>query len=334
MSDHGSGLRRRVVDGVWLRALYRAGEVDRLGTEGWADVITHAGLRPLLALSDDEVSDPDLARALTRVRNAGQQLEAAESKMGTVRGLWPGLEQVDPLVLLLALGGLGAVLVSAVPTGVAVVCLAAVSLVTAVRMLGIQVRSPAGSEGVARKEMAAAVKALVDRTWVSRTGDAIFENVPLADEVRTTVARLEHTLDRARVRAEELGRLEVELVELNRSLGRTETDPELAALRRRRARLDAELERVEQLRTRFRERLLASESDLERLRLLARRRAVHRRIQQLGEDSRSDALVRSRAEAEVDLPGFDRSVGSLAREVADVERQLAASVEVATIGDR
>jgi hypothetical protein len=162
--------------------------------------------------------------------------------------------------------------------------------------------------------------------------DSIFENVPLVDDVRHTVARLDRTLDRARVRAVELGRLEAELNELNQSLGRTETDPDLVALRRRRAHLDGEIERVEGMCHRFRERLLASEGDLERLRLLARRQAVHRRIQQLSVDPSAEALVRTRSQAEVDLSVFDGEVVDLAREVDDVERQLAASVEVAAFG--
>jgi|GEM_PF-4775486 len=330
MTDGATPLRRRVIDGVWLRALYRAGEVERLGTQGWADVLTHAGLRPLLALTDDDLGDQELSRALARVREAGQQLEAAERRMGPVRGVFPGLQNAEPLILGLSLGGMAAVLVPGLPTPLAVLCFGAVAGLAAARMLGVRVRAPVASEARARAEMAAAVKALVDHTWVSRAGTAIFENVPHADEVRSVVARLDHTVDRARVRAEELGRLEAELMSVNRSLGRPDHDPDLKALQRRSTALATEIERVEALRTRFRERLLASEGSLERLRLLARRRAVHRRIQQLGADA--DDLGRTRAEAEVDIAGFDAEVGALAREVADVERQLAASVEVAGLG--
>jgi hypothetical protein len=329
MTDPSEGLRRRVIDSSWLRAMFQAGKADRFGADAWADALTYAGLRPLLALSEEEVGDAELSRSLDHVRSAGQALEAAESKVGAVRGYWPGMHQFEPIVLFLALvGGLGSLL-SGGSVAFAVATFGLIAGLMVVRLLGVQVREPVGSERLARAEMAAAVKALVDHTWVTRAGDAVFENVPQADHLRGVVAKLDHTVDRARVRADELARLEAELTAVNRSLGHPDSDPELVGLRRRQASLRAEIERVQTLREQFRERLLSSEGHLERLRLLARRRAVHRRLQQLGADS--EMLTRTRSEVEVDVTGFDAEVGKLAREVVDVEQRLAASVEVATL---
>ena len=327
MGNDSEGLRRRVIDSAWLRANDRAGKLNQLGAEDWARTLTYAGLRPLLGLKPDEIADETLGKAVKRVQQAGRQLEAAEHKRGAVRGFLPSLKDSELPVLVMAAVGLFDVLVPGSPGPLSAVMFGGILLTTVFRVLSVQIRGPAPSETLARDEMATAVRALIDSTWVSRAGDAIFENVPQAENLRIVVSRLDHTVDRARVRVDEIARLEGELATVNRALGRDTSDPELQLLRQRRERLNQEIQKVEALRGDFQARLLAAESALERLRLLARRRAVHQRIQQLTSDV--DALSHTRAQGEVDLSGFDREVEALAREVADVEEVLAASVEVA-----
>ncbi|MBO87437.1 MAG: hypothetical protein CL927_18980 [Deltaproteobacteria bacterium] len=326
MSEDSEGLRRREVDSAWLRSSFKAKKVDRFGAEGWAEVLTYCGFRPLLRSKEGDIADETLARAVARVREAGRQLEAAENNLGAVRGFLPSLAETDWPVLLMAVMGMLALQLPG-STVIGSAMLGGIALIMLIRVLSIRVREPVASETSARKEMAAAVKAMIDSTWVSRVGDEIFENVPQAEHLRSVVARLDHTVDRARVRAEELRRLERELEAVNRSLGGAGDDSDVDALRMRRTQLDGEIEKVEQLRADFQQRLLATEGALERLRLLARRRAVHQRIQQLSPEA--DALTKARARVEVDLSGFDADVEALAREVVDVEQVLAASVEVA-----
>lgn len=327
MGSDSEGLRRRLIDSAWLRANDRAGKLDRLGAEDWAHTLTYAGLRPLLGLTHDEIADETLGRAVKRVQEAGRQLEAAERKQGAVRGFLPTLKDSELPILVMAAVGLFAVLFLGSSGSFSAVMFGGILITTVFRVLSVQIRGPAPSETSARREMAAAVRALIDSTWVSRAGDAIFENVPQAENLRIVVSRLDRTVDRARVRVDEIRRLEGELATVNRALGRGTDDPELQMLGERRERLNQEIQKVEALRADFQARLLAAESALERLRLLARRRAVHQRIQQLTSDV--DALSHTRAQGEVDLSGFDREVESLAREVSDVEEMLAASVEVA-----
>lgn len=324
-----SGLRRKVIDGPWLRSLMMSPDIHQLDATGWASVLTHAGLRPLLALEDSEIGDPALARALDRVRTAGRHLERTEEQHSAIHSLLPSFANTDEMFLSLAAIGVLASLGPWNAPNVTTFALAIVGLIALLRSVHIRTRSGTPKTSGARTDMAAAVAHLAQTTWVSRAGDHLFENAPHADELRIAISRLDQTVDRARVRGAEMERLERELVAINHALGRTEDDPDLIRLRRGRATLDAELTRVSTVRASFGERLLACEGHMERLRLLARRHGVQRRLASLTGDL--DALAHVRADAEVDIPGFDAQVEALASEVVVVERQLAATVEVAAL---
>jgi hypothetical protein len=325
--------RHVVVDVAYLTQLVdpnRPPSDDGLDAAAWGEALKYAGVLPLLReLGPGGGVEGDLRGVSTALG----RLQEAEAR-GTSLRAWipqrPSLPQW--LLLAVALGGLGLFLAGQPLTGVFVLAAVAVLAVVGRTVLSAPM-GPIASEQVARRAVARSVRSLLAHSRVEAVGPSrlVVEVAPHAALLRQRVQQLDAVLERARARASELAALAGRIRLANENLGRPQDDAETERLAIQQHRVEGEMARVRDLRGRFGEALSSVEDHLERLRLVAVRGALSRRVDEVAEAH--EASGQEAAAAEVDALGLERMADGLAREVADATLALAATLEMAAMAE-
>lgn len=179
----------------------------------------------------------------------------------------------------------------------------------------------------AAEALIAAVQHLMGQSFIESSDGVIFEAAP---HRAFLVRRIEDLrLERAGLerRQTELVYLRAQLIRANEALGLTPEDGEVRAVDEERERLDgrdAALVRLEQRLTR---QLEEFDRALERLRLLATREALSRKVGELLEERRGDAALRAAAEIEVDVVAIHAEMARLGVRLSDADLSLRAALE-------
>lgn len=325
--------RHVVVDVAYLTQLVdpsRPPTDDGLDAAAWGEALKYAGVLPLLR---DLGPGGGVEGDLRGVSAALGLLQQAESRGARLRGWIPQRPRLPEwLLLAVGLGGLG-LFVSGHPlAGVVVLAVVAVLAIVG-RTVVSGPMGPIASEQAARRGVARSIRSLLARSRVEAVGPSrlVVEVAPHAALLRHRVQELDAVLDRARARARELAALGGRIRVANQSLGRPRDDAETERLAAQQQRVEVEMGRVRTLRGRFGEALGSVEDHLERLRLVAVRGALSRRVDEVAEAQEGSG--HEAALAEVDAVGLERMADGLALEVADATLALAATLEMAALAE-
>ena len=140
------------------------------------------------------------------------------------------------------------------------------------------------------------------------------------DDLRLERAGLE-------ARQSELVHLRAQLIRANEALGLPPEDGEVRAVDEERGRLDARDAGLISLEQRLERQLEDFNRALERLRLLATREALSRKVGELLEERRGDAALRAAAEIEVDVVAIYAEMSRLGVRLSDADLSLRAALE-------
>jgi hypothetical protein len=179
----------------------------------------------------------------------------------------------------------------------------------------------------AAESLYAVVQHLMRQSFIESNDGVIFEAAPhraflvrRIDDLRLECAGLER-------RQGELVFLRAQLVRANEALGLPAEDGEVRAVDEERARLDARDADLIALELRLERQLADFDRALERLRLLATREALSRKVGELLEERRGDAALRAAAEIEVDVVAIHAEVVQLGVRLSDADLSLRAALE-------
>lgn len=232
----------------------------------------------------------------------------------------------------LALGGM--LLGGAFVTSFAAGMLAIASLIVAYTawMLHLDragIRSVAASAAAPEGKRATRVlRQLLSRTFVDVAGETIVENLPHLDYLQLRMAEVERALIASQGRAAELTATLAGIRGANARLGRPADDPETANLVDAIALEHAMRKKIEEVRNHLRERRAAFDAELDRLRVLAERRALSERVARLTEAGAGDEAIRAAADIEVDVAGIEVEVAALKLGAVEEDARLRAVLEV------
>ena len=179
----------------------------------------------------------------------------------------------------------------------------------------------------AAESLIAAVQHLMSQSFIESSDGVIFEAAPhraflvrRIDDLRLERAGLEQ-------RQSELVHLRAQLIRANEALGLPPEDGEVRAVDEERARLDARDAGLISLEQRLEAQLEDFNRALERLRLLATREALSRKVGELLEERRGDAALRAAAEIEVDVVAIHAEMSRLGVRLSDADLSLRAALE-------
>jgi chaperonin cofactor prefoldin len=179
----------------------------------------------------------------------------------------------------------------------------------------------------AAEALIAAVQHLMSQSFIESNDGVIFEAAPhrafllrRIDDLRLERAGLE-------ARQSELVHLRAQLIRANEALGLPPEDGEVRAVDEERARLDARDAGLISLERRLEAQLEEFNRALERLRLLATREALSRKVGELLEERRGDAALRAAAEIEVDVVAIHAEMSRLGVRLSDADLSLRAALE-------
>lgn len=225
---------------------------------------------------------------------------------------------------------LGGVLVSSFVVGVAAITALIVAYATWVLFLdrsGAQsvAASASAPEG---KRATRVLRQLLGRTFVDVAGETIVENLPHRDYLELRMAEVERALIASEGRAAELSATLAGIRGANARLGRPGDDPETANLVDAIAVEHLMRAKIEGVRAHLRERRAAFDTELDRLRVLAERRALSERVARLTEAGVGEEAVRAAADIEVDVAGIEVEVAALQLGAIDQDARLRAVLEV------
>jgi stress response protein YsnF len=140
---------------------------------------------------------------------------------------------------------------------------------------------------------------------------------------------LEEALERAGATHQKIDALVLRISSTNETLGREPEDEEVRHLRVQQNRLRAELMRVAEQIEDFRSRRAQVRGDVERLRVIAQRKALSREVEALAGAAEGSATEAARAE--VDLVEFDSRARLLSKEVAAADNALSVAIELVSL---
>lgn len=179
----------------------------------------------------------------------------------------------------------------------------------------------------AAEALSAAVQHLMSQSFIESSDGVIFEAAPhraflvrRVEDLRLERAGLER-------RQAELVHLRAQLVRANEALGLPPEDGEVRAVDEERARLEARDAGLISLEQRLERQLDEFNQALERLRLLATREALSRKVGELLEERRGDAALRAAAEIEVDVVAIHAEMTRLGVRLSDADLSLRAALE-------
>ncbi|MEY3214615.1 MAG: hypothetical protein RIT28_5096 [Pseudomonadota bacterium] len=179
----------------------------------------------------------------------------------------------------------------------------------------------------AAESLIAAVQHLMSQSFIESSDGVIFEAAPhraflvrRIDDLRLERAGLE-------ARQSELVHLRAQLIRANEALGLPPEDGEVRAVDEERARLTARDAGLISLEQRLERQLEDFNRALERLRLLATREALSRKVGELLEERRGDAALRAAAEIEVDVVAIHAEMSRLGVRLSDADLSLRAALE-------
>ena len=179
----------------------------------------------------------------------------------------------------------------------------------------------------AAESLIAAVQHLMSQSFIESNDGVIFEAAPhraflvrRIDDLRLERAGLE-------ARQSELVHLRAQLIRANEALGLPPEDGEVRAVDEERGRLDARDAGLISLEQRLERQLEDFNRALERLRLLATREALSRKVGELLEERRGDAALRAAAEIEVDVVAIYAEMSRLGVRLSDADLSLRAALE-------
>ena len=213
-----------------------------------------------------------------------------------------------------------------------IVVIVAIISVVAARILfleGSGKRSVASSAAAPEGKRATRVlRQLLSRTFVDVAGETIVENLPHRDYLELRVAEVDHALVASEGRIADLQATLNGIRGANTRLGRGIEDPETANLTDAIAVEQLMRARIEGVRRNLRERRVSFDAELDRLRVLAERRALSERVSRLTEAGAGDEAVRAAADIEVDVAGIETQVAALQLGAIDQDARLRAVLEV------
>lgn len=230
--------------------------------------------------------------------------------------------------------GLGAVLVSiylaSFVAGLALTAalvLAASLWVVWVEAEGVrsQQRSAVAPEG---KRATQLLRALLGRTFVDVAGETIVENLPHRDYLELRMGEIDRALLGSEARIAEINQTLAGIRATNLRLGRNLDDPETANLADALAVEHRMQQRIESVRDTLREKRSTFDAQLERMRVLAERRALSERVARLTDAGPGDEAVRAAADIEVDVVGIEREISALKLGVLEDDARLRSLLEV------
>lgn len=225
---------------------------------------------------------------------------------------------------------LGAALVTSFVAGIAAITCLVVAYASWVLYLDrAGARSVAASAAAPEGKRATRVlRQLLGRTFVDVAGETIVENLPHLDYLQLRMAEVERALIASQGRVAELSATLSGIRGANARLSRPVDDPETANLVDAIAVEHAMRRKIEDVRDHLRERRAGFDAELDRLRVLAERRALSERVARLTEAGAGDEAVRAAADIEVDVAGIEVEVAALKLGAADQDARLRAVLEV------
>ena len=172
------------------------------------------------------------------------------------------------------------------------------------------------------------LRQLLARTFVHVAGEVVVENLPHRDYLALRVAEVERARIASERRSAELEATLAGIRVANTRIGRAPDDAQTAALT---AAVQAEaLSRahIAEVCAHLHTRLATFDTELDRLRALAERRALSERASRLTDGAGADVSLREAAALELDVVSVEREVAALKLDVRDQDARLRAVLEV------
>ncbi|MCB9758709.1 MAG: hypothetical protein H6739_02620 [Alphaproteobacteria bacterium] len=171
---------------------------------------------------------------------------------------------------------------------------------------------------------------LAGRSFVEVVDGTVFVNAPHRAFLTARIRDVERAVVRLIQRDGELVHLRAGLVDTNERLGRPAEDEEVAAVDAERDRIARQIEDLDALRGQLIGQLERFEEALEKLRLMATRRALSERVSGMLERSAAEEARRAASAIEIDVAELEARFEDMALELSDADAALRAVLEIET----